>query len=378
VAEEGMTCKYDSAGDWSVKLPGQASPIANCANYTLCDSDADSFYVQCEDCESGFRGGLLSSETEHCKNTGNPTVCNDESAVSIDFTLCPVGLYRPLYCRYLYKGTEFTEYQARASPFWKLDEDDNEVDSCAKYKVCQHDDDDDAIDVYYIMCEQCASGYYTPTVNDHNIPTLGDCSVQHKYPTKCEPIAATSSPTPFFVAPPATNSPTTSPTVSDAGEGKAGQGGAVGWMKDNMGASVGIGLVGLVVLYFVATKLSCNPNKYNDDEDNEDMKNSFDERMADEDEEDKRLRKEKKRKERKKEKGKRRSKSPRKRDDSGDELEMGNFSSENPMRKGGNAAPPPPPPPPTASDWTKVNDPTSGYDYWYNNATGESSWTDPN
>jgi len=38
---------------------------------------------------------------------------------------------------------------------------------------------------------------------------------------------------------------------------------------------------------------------------------------------------------------------------------------------------PPPAPPPARSAWLKATDPASGAPYWYNEETGESSWTPP-
>ena len=40
-------------------------------------------------------------------------------------------------------------------------------------------------------------------------------------------------------------------------------------------------------------------------------------------------------------------------------------------------AAPPPAPPPARSAWLKATDPASGAPYWYNEETGESSWTPP-
>jgi len=393
-ASGNMTCKYEFVSSWVEKEHGQASPIANCASYKLCDSDEDSFYLQCDECAEGFREGLLSttSVANHGCGGYNPTVCQEQKDyVGYDWAVCPPeDEFGKKECVYLHEDGQW--YPREQSPWYYV----GDGSACKSHRLCGSEVNSDGEDTFYIMCQQCGNDYLATARNtDIHGP---NCGILGQYPMICEEKPGTASPTSAPTpTPPRTVSavPTVEPSVP-----KAGKEAATEWVKENMGATVGISIVAFVAIIVISVKtFSCNPNKFTDEDDDE-LKNSFDDRMDDEDKLDKKLRKKKEKEKTKKKKDKKKksrrggSSEDEEDEESGLELGESSFGVENPMAtargKGGVGGEQQPPPPPVAvavpvevkkkkekPEWTAKSDPNTGQTFYYNRKTKAVSWTPP-
>ncbi|GMI25170.1 hypothetical protein TrRE_jg1400, partial [Triparma retinervis] len=244
---KSQDCEYRHNNRWVDVDPGESSPFdaGSCSQFEMCDVSEDdmktSFKIACKNCAYGFypSAPVFSDKVNYlgsCKQEFYPTICYQHETMNTNWMSCPTSGYQDVKCKYwktpgygkvvdngaaprTEKPVWESKSEGQLSPYY-YDSIDTATESnkehvCSEYKMCHSkiDDPNDPEymdkDEYYLVCTQCAGGYY-PTViataNDKPGAEYGNCAASDQLIiTECSRIPTskpTPAPTSSFILPP--------------------------------------------------------------------------------------------------------------------------------------------------------------------------------
>lgn len=303
-------CEYFYESSWDEVDPGGTSPFdTSCAEYEMCDVTEEgppknvkvktSFKIACSKCATGYlpskpATNAANPELNTCKNDYYPTKCYQHTPPVTDWKKCFADPEQAVSCKYWKTpgtGTVVEDGQASSpqAAVWESESEGNDspfyydaVDKinnaeplhvCATYKMCHskiHDPIDNSYmnkDDYYLVCTQCANGYYPTVVDDKPVgAAYGNCGLSDQLViAECSRIptaSPTPSPTSSFVVPPAGDDDEQDQEVIEPDEKDTGGGGEENEFRkpegltDKLKAAVGDNTP-LVIGGFIALCIGC-------------------------------------------------------------------------------------------------------------------------
>ena len=239
----GPSSSSSSSSGWKSISSGSQSPfLSSCSSYLVCETVLTGtlqydYYIACLSCSPGWRPISVNSETTTTRGTCNdgigayPSSCYRYVSVPADKSFeeyCPEDTYRRNNCNYLAGNNEWmTAVGGGVNPI---------STTCKTVKLCEAilsddfsaasagestDKDKRPIDTFYLMCDDCATGYRPSSSSSSNSISIGTCKAG-EYISECVPDVPGVSPSETTTPSPSSTSPASSPSSSRGPSSKGG------------------------------------------------------------------------------------------------------------------------------------------------------------